>query len=68
MYEYAGFRLTSDFTALITLAYVFVFIFMMRNRASSIRSQLIPVLEESKEEPHGKYKKSKKVDGDDAMS
>lgn len=39
-YEQSGWRMTSDFTAIITFFYVFVFIFILTNGISSITNQL----------------------------
>ena len=40
MYEYTGFRMTSDMTAMVTFFYVFIFIFVITNGQESITNAL----------------------------
>ena len=42
MYEYSGFRMTSDVVAMITFLYVIVFIFVLTNGMTSLRNTILP--------------------------
>ena len=78
MYEYTGFRMTSDMTAMVTFFYVFLFIFVISNGMDSIKNTLSKRSEEESKEdegdltdgknPKGKKNKSKKIKEDDAVS
>ena len=70
MYERSGFRITSDFTALITFFYAFSFMCVLTGGVATVRRQLKKAEdEECKEDEQslGKSKKYSKKD-DDSVS
>lgn len=74
MYERSGFRITSDFTALITFFYAFSFMCVLTGGVATVRRQLKKAEdEECKEDEQslGNSKKYKKMDSkkdDDSVS